>query len=340
MSETYKQPFPDYLEKRSDKEHLKWHGQESSLEFFPHLNLNWKQIKKIYSESNKPVGDLGASFSTLPVEGELRGIDILPIDIMHGYHRWRYQGEMEKEFEYLPIRNIYDQNRRQYLKMPKEMQEAMGIENPPQDYWKAVDEAIKKVMDKYIVADLAHIPLEDKSLSISIVHDVLPKHSPDFKTFLEKQLPEILRVTDQAVYIYPMVIYEVIEWIEDNDPKTGEPYWKEASEFTPEELRWIKTTNQMTPEQATRTKSTLDEKIALYRSPEHLKQIIEVADKLGFEFNLEKGSETEKERNIYKSNQLFKKYDEFTRHEQKEAKLGVFIRKQTHQQATRVSKKN
>lgn len=101
MSKFYKEEFlPDYIKIREEKENLKWCGHDTSFEIFPHLNLDWQQLSKIYEESKKPIGDLGSSLSTIPVEGELRGIYILPIDIMHEANKSRYTTIAEKKFPF------------------------------------------------------------------------------------------------------------------------------------------------------------------------------------------------------------------------------------------------
>jgi hypothetical protein len=50
MSEFYEK-LPNYIEKREDKESLKWLWSGSSFEFFPNLNLDWQQLSKIYEKS-------------------------------------------------------------------------------------------------------------------------------------------------------------------------------------------------------------------------------------------------------------------------------------------------
>ena len=88
--------FPQYLKKREDFESLRnYQGADRSPDIFPHLNLSWRQIKRLYKETGKPVGDLGASFSTLPVEGELQGVKVYPVDILHMQGRDRYEGILE-----------------------------------------------------------------------------------------------------------------------------------------------------------------------------------------------------------------------------------------------------
>ncbi len=322
MSEFYEQ-MPGYLEKREDKESLKWVGKDDSFEMFPHLNLDWRQLKEAYNESKKPVGDFGSGFSTIPVEGELRGIDIIPIDITHEADRSRYEGIMQKNFQFGAVNSVYQRN-----ELPENFRETMGLDRRVENYWGTVDAAIEEVMNKYVIADLSRIPLADRSLSITITHDTLPKHSKDLKTFLEQQLPEILRVTDQTAYIYPISIYKTIVWWLKYDPETGEEDWKKLSEWTPEEISYEKMERDITEKIPQRR--TLEEWLPLYRDPETIKAITEAAEKLGFVFRLEKARETEREIERRKHEPYdppMKFYDEFTRIEQEEAKLGVFTRK-------------
>lgn len=308
MNQFSERPLPEYIEKREDKESLRWVGFDSSLDIFPHLNLNWKQVEKIFRESKKPIGDLGSSFSPLPVEGELRGIDIISIDLMHEYNKDRYVSHLFKIFRRGAVKNLYISG----FRAPEIWEPNERIESDR--YEDRVENAIKKVQERMIVADIAHIPLSDRDLSIAILHDTLPKHSPNLQTFLEKQLPEILRVTDQAAYIYPISMYETTlwkTWEHSSDPETyGEDIWKEASKMTAEdkaEEKWVWQTAE--EDEKPLKKSTLKESHPLYKEAESIRQITEAAQRLGFEFKLEKGTD-----------------GAVTRREQEDAKLGVFKR--------------
>lgn len=329
MGKFYEKPLPNYIEKREEKENLEWFGRGTSFEIFPHLNLTWQQLNEIYIDSyKKPIGDLGSSFSTIPVEGELRGIDILPIDIMHASNKGRYRGILEKDFQYGTLKEVYKKRGAYEGRLPDEIQKTMGTDAPLENYREDVEAAIKKVMDKYIVADLASIPLKDRALCVSIVSDSIPKHSPDLKTFLEKQLPEVLRVTDQVAYVYPMSIYKTIQWRGKFDYETDETFWKRVSDLTQEEIKeeeLCKNTDPEAYEEEYSEKTTLEE-IHLYKDSESIKQIAEAAKRLGFEFRLEKGHELEREKN--KSDDILTYPDEFTRYQQREAILGIFIRRQ------------
>lgn len=328
MGEFYEK-LPNYIEKREEKENLKWFGHDTSFEIFPHLNLDWQQLSEIYKKSKKPIGDLGSSFSTIPVEGELRNINIIPIDIMHEANKSRYAAIVEKNFQYTPLNDIY--KKRGYYEgkqFSNEIQKTMGTDKPSENYLDDVRAAIKNVMDKYIVADLAYIPLKDRALCVSIVSDSIPKHSPDFQKFLEKQLPEVLRITDQFAYIYPMSIYKAIPWKGKFDYETDKTAWKKVSDLTPKEIKEEKLCKSMDPEaykEAYSVKTTLEETHALYKDLKSIKQITKVAEKLGFEFRLEKGNKTEREEHKERGDVIGG--DPFIRHEQQEATLGIFTRK-------------
>lgn len=200
--------FPSYLKKREDFESLRnYQGADNSMEIFPHLNLSWWQIKQLYAKTGKPIGDLGASFSTLPVEGELQGVKVYPVDIMHMQGRDRYEGILEARMINARMGDAYagkvvglDANGSPFK-----------ITNSPltgRDYGVKVYDAIEKAKANYIVADLEKIPVTDNFFSVTVLHDSLPKHSQDWDTFIQEQLPEILRVTDSAAHIYPMGIYK------------------------------------------------------------------------------------------------------------------------------------
>lgn len=310
MGQFSEKPLPEYIKKIEERESLRWVGFDSSIDILPHLNLDWKQIEKIYRESKKPIGDFGSSFSTLPVKAELRGIDLESVDLMHEYNKDRYEFHLGNAFRRGTVKDLYINS--PTARMPETMEPNTRIEKD--DYEEKVEMAIRAAQGKMIAGDLAHIPLNDRSISIAILHDAVPKHSPDLQTFLEKQLPEILRVTDRAAYIYPISIYKTTlwkSWKQSKDVETyGEDIWKEASKMTTEDIAEEKLAWQMSgDDDPPQKKSTLRESQPLYKEADSIKQISEAAAKLGFKFRLEKGAD-----------------DAFDRREQEDAKLGIFER--------------
>jgi hypothetical protein len=214
MTSFFEKPsFPPYLKRREDFERLRdYQGDDNSMEIFPHLNLNWWQIKKAFKESGKPIADLGASFSTLPVEGELQGVKIYPVDIMHMQGRKRYEHILSMRMFNARMCNAYTGR---LLGFDKYGNERRMTKNPIKgmEYDRKVYDGIEKAKANYIVADLSKIPLADGFFSITIAHDSLPKHSKDWDAFITEQLPEILRVTNSTAYVFPMGIYKT----EDRD---------------------------------------------------------------------------------------------------------------------------
>lgn len=210
MAKFFENPsFPDYLKKREDFERLRdYQGDDSSIEIFPHLDVTWWKVKEESKKSGKPVGDLGASFSTLPVEGELQGIKIYPVDIMHTHGRDSYETILESRMINARMSDAYAGKP---VGLDKHGNLLRIMDKPittSREYGQRVYEAIEKVKANYIVADLAKIPLADRFFCITILHDSIPKHSKDWNAFMTEQLPEILRVTDSAAYVYPMSIYK------------------------------------------------------------------------------------------------------------------------------------
>lgn len=69
---------------------------------------------------------------------------------------------------------------------------------------------LKAALERGVSCPLMRIPLPDRALSFSIVHEVVPKHSDSVDCFIEHELPEILRVTDDTAFIYPMSVYTTV----------------------------------------------------------------------------------------------------------------------------------
>lgn len=210
--------FPEYLKNREDFERLQWQGDDSSLKIFPHLEISWRDLRRAQQKSGKPVGDLGASFSTLPVEGELQGVKAYPVDIMHMQARDTYETILELRMINALMTHAYegkavglDQRGSPYTIVDAPIKHGT--------YDARVYDAIAKAKANYIVADLTRIPVRDRFFSTTILHDSLPKHSKDWDIFIAEQLPEILRVTDQTARIYPMSIYKTeLRELEESDP--------------------------------------------------------------------------------------------------------------------------
>jgi len=265
----FRQENPDYEgpgETKEDREGPQWRGYDSSFEIFPHLRLDWKTLKQVAEESGKPIADLGSSFSSLPTEGVLRGIEIIPVDLAYKYEKIR-RSYPEDVFVHTAYYNKrYKMVSEETWRMQKDARrEKWETESPvsSNDLWKAVQAASAKC----VAADANQLPFGDRSLSMVIAQDSVPKHSPDLNTFLSKQLPETLRVTDRAVHLYPLAIYKTV-----------------LKTFTPEsgDIQAIRAGRPV-------SRDVLEETLAIYKDPEALARVTEVAERFGFSFALKTG---------------------------------------------------
>lgn len=257
---------PDWRgpEEQEEKESSKWAGYDSGFEVLPHLSLDWKKLKEVAESSGKPIADLGASYSSLAAEGVLRGIEIIPVDSAYD----------KKTREYYPIA-VYEHlaNTKRYHRAYEEAGYGYGAWQEERWCSKArisgedLGRAIKVAQGKLVTATADKLPFKDRALSMAIAHDSVPKYSPNLDTFLQKQLPEILRVTDKIVLIYPMAIYK---------PTT--------KTFTPEggDLEAARKDESVARE-------VLEETHALYKDSAAIQKITEAAERLGFTFTLEVG---------------------------------------------------
>lgn len=244
-------------------------GHDNSTRVFPHFGITWNILQDVAFSTGKPVADCGSAYSTVAVEAHLRGIDVVPIDVMWPDYRedfcgvvqeQMYKTEMVREFTgdlHFGIKPEYDLSK---------------------TYFVDLEQAIKAVKVKYLHADLAKIPRSDRFFSVCLVHDTVPKHSADVEEFLGEQLPELLRVTDQAVYIYPMGIYRPVYYHLEYDSESDEKVWNKVS--FPGEWEWRNNRKYYNVE--------FKEALPLYgeNAKEPIERIQKIAQKRGFEFSL------------------------------------------------------
>ena len=101
------QTLPSAIIRRPDYQALEWKGEDSSCQVLPHCLLTWAKLRKAFEETGKPIGDLGASYSTLATEGVLQGVPIVPVDLMQPYreNQLAYASHVESEMSLL--RQVY-----------------------------------------------------------------------------------------------------------------------------------------------------------------------------------------------------------------------------------------
>lgn len=175
------------LRSRPDFDGLQYQGQDSGILVLPHFSLSWQELSRLAGMSGKPLADLGASCSSLSAEAELQGLQMIPIDIMERIRggEERYRRVVQSTFDTFGT--------------------ALGIPSGKVEF---IREAIEISLARYCHADIAQLPFPDRYFSVCLAHDSVPKHSATVERFLSSQLPEMMRVTDSHLYVYPFALYE------------------------------------------------------------------------------------------------------------------------------------
>jgi hypothetical protein len=252
---------PDYEGPKAKEEQEEWKGYDSSSEIFPHLGISWYDLKRLAEELGKPIVDLGASRSSLATEGVLRGVNIIPVDraytdkLKEAYAKVVHDGiGTNQGFMRTYVHRRFDNPdpRRQGL--------------TPQE----ISVACKAAGAKAVMAEIKQLPFEDRGVAMAIAHDSVPKHSKDFDTFLTDELPEILRVADKIVRLYPMAVFKEHKVRIDSYGRQFKPRDEPGKAWVEEKM-------------------VLEEAQALYKDADAIQRITETAERLGFTFALEAG---------------------------------------------------
>lgn len=157
-------------------------GWSYASEVLANLGIDFGFLSEVVRGTGLPIGDLGSCFSTFPVEAALRGIPVIAIDPRYG----------------LPDKERADGAYRTNVST-----RMAGLPLSPLERF-SLDEKIDLVMSRRVTAEAAALPFPSRSISILLSHQSLPNYSRSPEYFLRHELPEILRVTDQAVYLFPL----------------------------------------------------------------------------------------------------------------------------------------
>lgn len=191
------------LRRRPDFPALSYWGMDHSLDVLAHVRLTWDDLNAAAEEFGKPIADLGASFSSLALEGRLRGVPVTALDISFDLNRRQYEHGV-----LVGLRPLIE-----YYREPGRFPPGFAPRNPiDQDALQehALRAQARGVLNEGVLCDFCSIPLPDRHFALSLAHDSVPKHAPDLEVFLERQLPEILRVTDGEARLYPMSLFKTL----------------------------------------------------------------------------------------------------------------------------------
>ena len=178
-------------------------GDNYGLVVLSALSLSFDQLAEHFARTNKPILDVGASVSTLAIEGTFRDIPIYGTDLKLNDMRAGVLSGIERRVSKL---------KEAYLEANTF---PVGFDCFPisETAWKErVAHGIKLVDSRMSQCTASEILLpngtraDDRHFSITLSHHAVPKYS-DMKTFFAKELPELLRVTNDRLYLFPLASF-------------------------------------------------------------------------------------------------------------------------------------
>lgn len=176
-------------------------GKGSAFEVLPALALDFDTLGQRYLESRKPALDVGASFSTVALQATFHSIPIHSTDLRCDNNRHIFLANIRRGME--PFKEIYtDLNRlpagfRCYPVAPREWEDCLNF-------------GIKQVNERMVQCGAERIlmpsgaPAPDRCFSVVFSHHAVPKYSTT-ELFLRAELPEMLRVTDRELRLFPLL---------------------------------------------------------------------------------------------------------------------------------------
>ena len=184
-------------------------GFQNSFEILPSLGLTFADLRAAYDISRRPILDVGASHSTLALEGSFHGIPIFSTDLCAEKIRLGILTTLERRINLLEEVYVGEPKHRalHMQKFPP------GFECEPirKCEWKdAVARGINHVNQTLSECDASRIRLADghiapdRSFSLVLSSHAVPKYSVDEK-FLRTELRELLRVTAGRLVLFPFI---------------------------------------------------------------------------------------------------------------------------------------
>lgn len=184
-------------------------GFQNSFEILPSLGLSFADLRQAQKVSGGPILDVGASHSTLALEGALRGIEIHSTDLQADKYRLHFQTNLERRFNIL--KDIYVGDPKHPRTHAQKFPPGFECVPVPDFQWSdVVTNVLNRVNQTFSQCDASRILLADGSVapdrmfSIVMSTQAVPKYSID-KHFLHNELRELLRVTDGRLVLFPFI---------------------------------------------------------------------------------------------------------------------------------------
>jgi hypothetical protein len=187
-------------------------GVSSAEQVLSALDTNFDQLRSRMEKRGKPVLDVGANLSTLSAEGILNGVHIMATDLHFEKNAKRILPQIESRLR--SKRNIFT-NGEYSISIDEDVNSDNRMEITP-DNWDTTVAVIMDLVQQNFSECAAHeitLPRDnntseksrasDRHFSTVIAHHSVPQYcvKEDFTTCV---LPELLRVTDDTLLIYPL----------------------------------------------------------------------------------------------------------------------------------------
>lgn len=174
-------------------------GNHCALEVLPPLGLTFESIRSSCLRFQLPALDVGASVSTVAAEAALRGITIHSTELPPIRNRERFIDSIRSRL--VQLSDCY--------KDVSLFPPGFECDDVPDNIWELrVHDAVSRVSQTLIECSAARIlgpnytHAPNQSYSVVFSHHAVPKYcSTD--SFLEHELPELLRVTAERLHLFP-----------------------------------------------------------------------------------------------------------------------------------------
>lgn len=170
------------------------------------LGTTFAALHEVVTRSGKPALDLGASHSPLACEAFFHGFEVVSSDLKATSSNTQF---------YQNIKNALERMRPLY--QGKEVLPGFYVEVMSDKRWGEMKNAALEFRLAHHITCAAQYIVDsrggraaDRSYSVVLSHNAVPLYSP-FDRFLQNELPELLRVAEHQVRLFPFAFLDSID---------------------------------------------------------------------------------------------------------------------------------
>jgi hypothetical protein len=180
---------------------FRYRGYTAAESILSNMGISFTELKNDHDRFGKPVLDVGASASTLAFEGAYRDIRVFMTDPTY---------DLANPIFFKVLRWNIEKLKDSYT-TPQSFGPDFEVKPLKPENWDSyVDLAIQQLSAnrfKCLASEIRNqqgARMPDRSFSTTLAHTSVPEYSPK-EVFLQQQLPELLRVTEHRVVLFPLV---------------------------------------------------------------------------------------------------------------------------------------